>query len=228
MRGLKSPAFLCSAVLLLLPALAACGGAEGDGAVQRSPFSPGETVPAIAATPVPTPTMADVTLNPVAAARAALDATISAASHEDVAQLLGLVRYTVTGCENDAWPRPACPPSIRPGTEVSVFPYVACGAYYADAAELEGILVQILRARGPRLYALVRTAEAGAGTYFPKGPYVAIFQTDPPFGVTGSTGLTLTLDGDGRIVSLGTGCRATPEELYSRLAVAEVIVPPQR
>lgn len=219
---------LLAAVAWSIPAAAGCETGEPEPVGPRSPFAPGETVPAIAATPVPTITVPGATVDPLVATRHALDATISAASHEDIEALAAAAKFAMTGCDNDAYPRPACPPSMPAGTDVPVFPYVACTAAYADAPELEGILTQVLRGRGPELFALLRSDDAAAEGPFPLGPYVAVFRTNPPFGVSGSSGALLAMDEAGRVLSLRTGCRATPEQLLESIPVLEVLVPPQK
>ena len=227
MRGSLSPAFALAGAFVLLAAAAACGEGNEQPAA-RGPFSGGETVPAIAPTPVPTPTMPNPSSDPVAAARSALEATVSAASHEDIPELLSLVQYAGIECDDLGPGRPVCPPSAAEGTRLMVFPYVACASSYADADELEGVLIQLFRGRGPELFALVRTTDAVSGGYFPLGPYVAVLRTNPPFGVTGSTGVILVLDAEGRIRSLRTGCRASPEQLYATVPVIEAIISPKR
>ena len=153
---------------------------------------------------------------------AALGRTTDLVAHENVAALAAATKFAVGGCP----PGASCPASASAGA--SAFPYVSCAAHFATKDELEGIFGQVFSDRMPQLFAIARTEPSAAADQFPLGPFAAVFETTPPHGVTGATGAILALDETGRILSLRTGCRATPAQLYASLAVLEVLIEPQR
>lgn len=190
--------------------VASCGG-------DQAPLTGDTPAPVASSTP---------TLEPTVTPGGELDAVISAVVNEEVTGLLGLVRFASVTCAPDAWPNPHCPPGQASGSQVQALPFVSCDAFYANRMELQSLLDQLLKGRAPRLYAMARTRAPAAPAAFPTSPYALVFETAPPPGVSSPTGVLLVADDAGRVISVRTGCRATPAELYADLRLETVIVPP--
>ncbi len=217
-RPLNRPVFLL-VVLLAVVCWPACGnGASGQPVATptRSSIAAGGRSPH-PSLPGSTSTEAETLL-------ATLSGTLDRVAHEDVLALVAATVVTPRTCNPASGP---CPPGVEAGTEFSAFPYVACDAHYASAAELPGIFEQVFRGRAPQLYSVLRT-EMSQEAAFPLGPFAAVFETAPPFGVEAPTGAIVILNEAGGMPSLRTGCRATAIQLHESLPVSEVLIEPQR
>lgn len=201
----------------LLVALA-CGDDSAEPATATAPAT---------ATPTESPTPAATATPPAQLSLTAVADTISAIESGRESDVLARVRLSSIPCASDAYPRPPCPPGTDEGTPVSRLPFVGCEATFLTEAEVPVVLRQVLSGRLPALSAIATVPDARAGGLFPLAPFGAVFRTTPPAGITEPTGVLAVLDPEGRIVSLRTGCRATPEELLALLPGAQAIRDPR-
>ena len=187
-----------SALALLI--LSACGGGEAG---ERRGASP----PTATATATVRPTA------PTAMPQTPLSVTIESVRSGDAERLFSRFSFSEVGCSSDTWPLPPCSEGEAEGTKTRRFPFVGCEPAFLSEADLRFVLRQVVQSRSPELFAVVETGVPPEPTWFPVGPTAVVFSTLPPEGTARSTGVLLVLNSDGRIVSLRTGCRATPEQM---------------
>ena len=147
-----------------------------------------------------------------------IDQTVHAVTSRDVEGLVSRFALSEVACSSDMWPLPPCAAGEAEGTLTPRFPFVGCEPAFLTEGELRFVLERIILDRSPELLVVVDTGIAPKPTLFPVGPTAVIFSTSPPDGSVRPTGVLLVLDESGRVISLRTGCRATPQELVSSVA----------
>lgn len=194
----------------------ACGGDGGEPATGTAPATATATgTPAATATPPGQPALT------------AVAAAISEIEGGREAEVASRVRLSPIPCAAGAYPQPPCPAGAAEGSPMPRLPFVGCEATFLTADEATMVLRQVLAGRTPTLTAIATVPDATAGGLFPLAPFGAVFQTAPPAGITAPTGVLVILDAEGAIVSLRTGCRATPEQLFALLPAAKPIPDPR-
>lgn len=213
-RRLRS--WLAGMVFPLLGVIAACG----------SESQPDHRAPAWTQTPAPSatiglsPTATALPADPVAAGMEALERAVLAGDEEAI---LSRFAFSAVPCSNDTWPMPVCDPGRPEGSTVQRLPFVGCEAVFLTDQDLRTVLRQVLLGREPAVYAKVSASGLGEAPLFPLGPVGLVFETQPPPGLIHPTGLLAVLDAGGRVISLRTGCRATPQGLVETVPGAEPI-----
>jgi|GEM_PF-4172957 len=194
----------------------ACG--EDDGPPPTITLPP-DTVPAS-----PSPEPASPALPPIVDGMAR---TIRAVESGSEAEILERIVAASIPCASNAWPQPACAPGEPEGTKAPRLPFVGCEPLYLTADDLRVVIRQVIAGRMPSLFAAAEVTGPGSAGAFPLGPYALIFRTIPPLGVSADSAVLTVLNDRGEIISLRTGCRATPEELLQRLPDPQLIEAPR-
>jgi hypothetical protein len=143
---------------------------------------------------------------------------VGAIEQEDINLLMARVQFLPVACRSDAWPEPECNADQIEGTLERRFPFVSCEPVYLRQDEVRLVLTQLIKGRGPGLVA-ARDVEGAADpdSPFPVAPLALLFQTTAAAGPQSGTALLAVMDRSGGLVSLRTGCRATPAELLLTL-----------
>ena len=197
--------------------MASCGG-DDERAESPSPAdsptvevsSPGPSVPTPSAPPIET----------------GMAETIRAVESGEEVQILERTVLSQVPCSSN-WPQPPCPAGQPEGTRLPRLPFLGCEPAYLTPDDVRVVIGQVIAGRMPALFAAASVSGPGAAGAFPLGPYALIFRTTPPLGVSADSAVLAVLDQEGHIVSMRTGCRATPQELLQDLPGAEQIESPR-
>lgn len=143
---------------------------------------------------------------------------MGAIEREDINLLMSRVQLLAVECRSDAWPQPECDADQGEGSPEPRFPFVSCEPVYLRQDEVRLVLTQLVSGRAPGLVA-ARDVEGSADpeSAFPVAPLALLFRTTALAGPQSESALLAVMDRGGRLVSLRTGCRATPAELFLTL-----------
>lgn len=198
-------------------ALAAVAAAcRGDDPPPPTPAPP-PTFVAPSPTATATATAGPPTEEPTSPILQGVDLLVEAVEAGDAEAIMVRFHLAPIPCSNDTWPQPACPPGQPAGTLVRAFPFVGCEAQYLALEDLRIVVNQVLVGRDPVAFAALETDQQPGAGMFPLGPFAVVFQTSPPLGLPHPTGVLAILSAEGYVVSLRTGCLATPEHLVDVL-----------
>lgn len=150
---------------------------------------------------------------------AVVDRVLDAVEAQDIDAFVDLVRYERVACvkrQRGIGGPPRCPPGVKGGTRIEVFPVGQCEGFYLYPDDLPRFVRNYLTP-GLRLYAVY----AGRPRFIEEGRY-GIVLSDDPRGLLGE----LIVVGEDGVRYINYGCSGSPASFLRYWGARRLIVPP--